>query len=101
VYPRKQKFAIKIDEMAEKKLLIDPEYEWIFRTCANAFNVYITMMHFIFYDNTLTLRPENSGKSDTPANLARKENDQTDTTTHCMRIFVKFQKSRFYRTRYS
>ncbi|EZA53980.1 hypothetical protein X777_05823 [Ooceraea biroi] len=46
--------------MADKKLLIDPEYEWIFRTCANAFNVYITMMHFTFYDNTLTLRPENS-----------------------------------------
>lgn len=48
--------------MTEKKLL-DSEYEWIFRTCTNAFNVYVTMMHFIFYDNILNLRPENSGKS--------------------------------------
>lgn len=58
--------------MEEKKLFIDPEYEWIFRTCANAFNVYITMMHFIFYDNTLTLQPENSGKSGQADHLARE-----------------------------
>lgn len=48
--------------MVEKKLL-DSEWEWIFRTCTNAFNIYVTMMHFIFYDNILNLRPENSGKS--------------------------------------
>lgn len=45
--------------MAEAKFL-DSEYEWIFRTCTNAFNVYITMMHFISYDNTLNI--PNSGK---------------------------------------
>lgn len=47
--------------MTEKKLL-DPEYEWILRTCTNAFNVYMTMMHFVFYDNALNLQPQNSGK---------------------------------------
>jgi len=52
---------VKIDKMAEKKL-IDSEYEWIVRACTNGFNVYLTMMHFIFYDNTLSLQPENSGK---------------------------------------
>lgn len=46
--------------MPEKKL--HSECEWIFRTCTNAINVYITMMHFIFYDNILNLQ-ENSGKS--------------------------------------
>ncbi|KAL0111855.1 hypothetical protein PUN28_013209 [Cardiocondyla obscurior] len=45
--------------MIEKKLL-DAEYEWIVRTCTNAFNVYLTMTHFIFYDNTLNLQPENA-----------------------------------------
>lgn len=48
--------------MIEKKLL-DSEFEWIFRTCTNVINVYITMMHFIFYDNILNLQAENSGKS--------------------------------------
>jgi len=84
--------------MAEKKLLVDPEYEWIFRTCANAFNVYITMMHFIFYDNTLTLRPENSGKSDT-SKFSSQGKQSKGHDVAC--VFVKFQKSRFYRTRYS
>jgi len=54
-------FATIRAKMAEKKL-IDSEYEWIVRACTNAFNVYLTMMHFIFYDNTLNLQPENSGK---------------------------------------
>lgn len=48
-------------KMSEKKL--HSECEWIFRTCTNAINVYITMMHFIFYDNILNLQEENSGKS--------------------------------------
>lgn len=47
--------------MPEKKL--HSECEWIFRTCTNAINVYITMMHFVFYDNILNLQEENSGKS--------------------------------------
>ncbi|XP_018348611.1 PREDICTED: uncharacterized protein LOC108752331 isoform X1 [Trachymyrmex septentrionalis] len=46
--------------MSEKKPL-DSEYEWIVRICTNAFNIYLTMIHFIFYDNTLNLQPQNSG----------------------------------------
>lgn len=45
--------------MTEKRML-DSEFEWIVRMCTNAFNIYLTTMHFIFYDNTLSLQPENS-----------------------------------------
>ncbi|XP_018375087.1 PREDICTED: uncharacterized protein LOC108768901 isoform X1 [Trachymyrmex cornetzi] len=45
--------------MSEKKPL-DSEYEWIVRICTNAFNIYLTMIHFIFYDNTLNLQSQNS-----------------------------------------
>lgn len=48
--------------MTEKRLL-DSEYEWIVRACTNVFNIHLTMMHFIFYDNTLSLQPENFGNS--------------------------------------
>ncbi|KOC69233.1 hypothetical protein WH47_11565 [Habropoda laboriosa] len=42
--------------MSEKPQL-DPQYNWIVRTCTNAFNVYLTMLHFTFYDNTVNMQP--------------------------------------------
>lgn len=81
----------KINRMTEKRLL-DSEYEWIVRTCTNAFNIYLTMIHFIFYDNTLSLQPENFGNSEKSAERDREIGNAT---------FLKFQKSRSYRTRYS
>lgn len=84
---------VKLNEMVEKKLL-DSEYEWIFRTCTNAFNVYITMMHFIFYDNTLNLRPENSGKFN-----AEEIEIKIKFNNAC--IFLNFQKFHFCLIRYS
>ncbi|KAG5317614.1 CALM protein, partial [Pseudoatta argentina] len=47
--------------MSEKKPL-DSEYDWIVRICTNAFNIYLTMIHYIFYDNTLNLQPQNSAE---------------------------------------
>lgn len=38
-----------------EKAQLDPEYNWIIRTCTNAFNVYLTMLHFTFYDNTVNM----------------------------------------------
>lgn len=40
-----------------EKAQLDPEYNWIIRTCTNAFNVYLTMLHFTFYDNTVNMHP--------------------------------------------
>lgn len=50
--------------------LLEPEYEWILRICANAFNVYMTMVHFTFYDNAVNLRQPNTGKFE--INVTRK-----------------------------
>lgn len=58
VFPRNVKLRVSTSEMDKNKLL-DSECKWIFRTCTNALNVYITMMHFISYDN---LQSQNSGK---------------------------------------
>lgn len=36
---------------------MDPEYDWLRRTCLNAFNVYLTMTHLMIYDSTVDLQP--------------------------------------------
>lgn len=58
---KKKEILNLICEMAES--LAHSEYEWILRTCINALSVYITMTHFILYDNALSTQPQNSGKS--------------------------------------
>ncbi|KZC04376.1 hypothetical protein WN55_02738 [Dufourea novaeangliae] len=35
----------------------DSEYSWIVRTCMNSINVYLTMLHFTFYDNAVNVQP--------------------------------------------
>ncbi|KAK2584726.1 hypothetical protein KPH14_007059 [Odynerus spinipes] len=37
----------------------DPEFNWIFRTCSNACNVYLTMLQLIIYDNALNMQLDN------------------------------------------
>ncbi|KAK9296046.1 hypothetical protein QLX08_009817 [Tetragonisca angustula] len=39
-----------------EKPQLDSEYNWIIHTCMNAFNVYLTMLHFTFYD-TVNMQP--------------------------------------------
>lgn len=60
------KFLMKINAIVTEDLetcnmsensQLDSEYNWIVRTCTNAFNVYLTMLHFTLYDNTVNMQP--------------------------------------------
>lgn len=42
--------------------LMDPEYEWLLRTCINGFNVCLTMFHMTLFDNITNARIENRCK---------------------------------------
>lgn len=44
-----------MDEIASP-IKVDPEFNWIFRTCSNALNVYITMYQIIIYDDALDMQ---------------------------------------------
>lgn len=44
-----------------EKPQLDSEYNWIIHTCMNAFNVYLTMLHFTFYD-TVNMQPNATRK---------------------------------------
>lgn len=41
---------------------LDPEYNWVLRTCTNAFNVYLSVIHFTFYDNAINMQPNATSK---------------------------------------
>ncbi|KAG7198431.1 hypothetical protein KM043_005817 [Ampulex compressa] len=42
----------------EKESQFDPEFHWLYRTCTNGFNVYLAMIHYTFYDNTVSSQPD-------------------------------------------
>lgn len=49
---------------------VDPEFNWIFRTCSNALNVYITMYQIIIYDNALDMQVDHLQALSYPVLLA-------------------------------
>lgn len=41
---------------------VDPEYNWVRRTCFNSFNIFLTMFHRIVYDNSVAMQPDDPRK---------------------------------------
>lgn len=41
---------------------IDYEFDWIIRTCINGLNLFLTMLHFVVYDNLTNMQSNFPGK---------------------------------------